>query len=111
VSYLVAFVADPAGDRHADAFRVAARAVEGAGFFDDPEGGDERTVGVYVRAGALGEPAARGLIEQARRVSRELPARLEVQHGGEILGHVSAGEPDERLAAALRTASAGPGTA
>jgi hypothetical protein len=103
VRYLVAFVADPAEDRHADALREAARAVDGAGFFDDPEGGDERTVGTYVRAGALGDPAAQALIAEALRVSREVPARLEVQHGGEILGHMSGGEPDDRLRAALGT--------
>ena len=47
--YLVLFVADPADDGHADALRDVARRVPGAGFFDDPMGGKQRTVGTYLR--------------------------------------------------------------
>ena len=56
--YLVLFVADPADDGHADALRAAARAVPQAGFFDDPAGGDTRTVGVYLRTEDLADGLA-----------------------------------------------------
>jgi hypothetical protein len=98
-SYLVLFVAEDADDGHADALRAAAREVPGAGFFDDPAGGQERTVGTYLRTDDLVEGAA--LMLAVARVSEALAARIEVQFHEEILGHLVAGRPDSRLAAAL----------
>jgi hypothetical protein len=97
--YLVLFVADAADDGHADALRAAAREVPGAGFFDDPAGGDERTVGTYVRAEELVEGAA--LMLAVARVSEALAARIEVQFREEILGYLVAGKPDGALAEAI----------
>jgi hypothetical protein len=105
VDHLVAFVADPAEDRHAEALREAARSVRGAGFFDDPDGGAERTAGVYVRAAELAEPAAGALLEAVFAISARLAVRLEVQHREEVLGYITSGEPDVRLGAALTRAS------
>jgi hypothetical protein len=98
-AYLVLFVADAAHDGHADALRTAARAVEGAGFFDDAEAGEGRTVGTYVRARELREGLA--LLAAIARVSAELEARFEVQHAEEVLGHLVSGKPDAALAARL----------
>ncbi|MDX6685868.1 MAG: hypothetical protein QOF26_2072 [Baekduia sp.] len=98
-AYLVLFVADPADDGHADALRTAARAIPGAGFFDDPAGGDERTVGTYLRTDELVEGAA--LMLAVARVSEALAARIEVQFREEILGYLVDGRPDAALAAAL----------
>jgi hypothetical protein len=98
-AYLVLFVADAAHDGHADALRAAARGVEGAGFFDDPEGGEERTVGTYVRARELQEGLE--LLAAIARVSGALGARIEVQHAEEVLGYLVAGRPDDALAARL----------
>jgi hypothetical protein len=98
-AYLVLFVADVAHDGHADALRDAARAVPEAGFFDDPAGGEERTVGTYVRARAPLDGLA--LITAVARISRELEARIEVQHAEEVLGYLVAGRPDAALAARL----------
>jgi hypothetical protein len=98
-AYLVLFVADTAHDVHADALRTAARAVPGAGFFDDAEGGENRTVGTYVRARELQEGL--GLLAAIARVSAELEARFEVQHAEEVLGYLVAGRPDPDLAARL----------
>jgi hypothetical protein len=98
-AYLVLFVADAAHDGHADALRDAARRVAGAGFFDDPSGGEERTVGTYVRARELVDGLA--LLAQIARVSAALEARFEVQHAEEILGYLESGRPDAALAARL----------
>jgi hypothetical protein len=98
-AYLVLFVADPADDGHADALRAAARSVPGAGFFDDPMGGEERTVGTYVRARVPLDGFA--LIAAVAQVSAALAARIEVQHDEVILGHLVAGVPDDRLMAHL----------
>jgi hypothetical protein len=101
-AYLVLFVADTAHDGHADALRSAARAVPGAGFFDDGVGGSDsenRTVGTYVRARELQEGL--GLLAAIARVSAELEARFEVQHAEEVLGYLVAGRPDPDLAARL----------
>lgn len=98
-AYLVMFVADAAHDGHADALRAAARGVAGAGFFDDPEGGEERTVGTYVRARDLQD--GRALLAAIARVSAALEARIEVQHAEQVLGHLVAGRPDDALAARL----------
>jgi hypothetical protein len=98
-AYLVLFVADPAHDGHADALRAAARRVPGAGFFDDLEGGENRTVGTYVRARELQDGLA--LLDAIAQVSRALEARFEVQHAEEVLGYVVAGRPDAALAARL----------
>jgi hypothetical protein len=98
-AYLVLFVADPADDGHADALREVARAVPGAGFFDDPAGGTERTVGTYLRTDDLLGGAA--LMLAVARVSEALAARIEVQFREEILGYLVAGRPDAALAAAF----------
>jgi hypothetical protein len=97
--YLVLFVADPATDGHADALRSAARRVSGAGFFDDGEGGEDRTVGAYVRARVPLDGLA--LIGEVAAISRALGARFEVQHAEAILGHVVDGRPDPSLASHL----------
>jgi hypothetical protein len=97
--YLVLFVADPADDGHADALRAAARAVPQAGFFDDPAGGDTRTVGAYLRTE---EPAdGLALVAAVAEVSFALAARIEVQHREEILGYLVDGRPDDALRARL----------
>jgi hypothetical protein len=98
-AYLVLFVADPADDGHADALRSAARAVPDAGFFDDPAGGEQRTVGAYLKTDDLAEGLA--LVAAVAAVSRGLAARIEVQHAEEILGHLIDGLPDEALRARL----------
>jgi hypothetical protein len=98
-AYLVMFVAEPADDGHADALRAAAREVPGAGFFDDPAGGDERTVGTYLRTDDL--VAGAPLMLAVARVSQALAVRIEVQFREEVLGHLVAGRPDAQLAAAL----------
>lgn len=103
--YLVLFVADPADDGHADALRDAARAVDGAGFFDDPEGGAERTVGTYLKVETLREQRAQALIGWVSRVSEVLAVRIEVQFREEILGHLVAGEADDRLRTVLGAAT------
>src|SRR4051794_24135783 len=95
--YLVLFVADSADDGHADALRAAARAVPDAGFFDDPDGGEQRTVGAYLRTEELAAGAA--LVAAVVQVSYALAARIEVQYREEILGHLVAGRPDDKLAA------------
>jgi hypothetical protein len=102
VAYLVAFVADPAGDPHADAMRELARHVAGAGFFDGGEEGAERTVGAYVAAGSVDDPGARALLAAAGGLAKRLGVRLEVQHAEIVLGELGRdGRPDARLAAAL----------
>jgi hypothetical protein len=98
-AYLVLFVADDADDGHADALRAAAREVPGAGFFDDPAGGADRTVGAYLRTDELVEGAA--LMLAVARVSEALAARIEVQFREEILGYLVAGRPDAALAQAI----------
>ena len=107
VDYLVLFVADPAGDHHADALRDVARAVAGAGFFDGEPEDPQRTVGTFVRVAHLQEPEARALVDAVARVSRALETRFEVQFREEGLGHLDAGTPDARLAQALPGVGAG----
>ena len=51
--YLVLFVADEADDGHADALRATARSLKGAGFFDDPDLGGQRTTGTYLETDSL----------------------------------------------------------
>jgi hypothetical protein len=94
-AYLVLFVADDATDGHADALRAAARRVPGAGFFDDLEGGEVRTVGTYVRARELLEGLA--LVREVAAIGRDLGVRFEVQHAEVILGHLVEGRPDPAL--------------
>jgi hypothetical protein len=96
--YLVLFVADPADDGHADALRAAARGIAGAGFFDDPAGGEQRTVGAYLRAEELADGTA--LLAAVAQVSFALAARIEVQFREAVLGHLVDGRPDAALAAA-----------
>ncbi|QEC48529.1 hypothetical protein FSW04_13775 [Baekduia soli] len=98
-AYLVLFVADPADDEHADALRAAARSVPGAGFFDDPMGETERTVGAYLKTEDLG--AGRPLLRAVARVSAALAARIEVQHREAVLGFIVDGDPDAALTQAL----------
>jgi len=95
--YLVLFVADPADDGHADALRDVARAVPDAGFFDDPAGGETRTVGTYLKTEDLADGAA--LIAAVAQVSFALAARVEVQFHEQVLGHLVDGRPDAALAA------------
>ncbi|HET6505523.1 MAG TPA: hypothetical protein VFG42_01925 [Baekduia sp.] len=95
-AYLVLFVADAATDGHADALRAAARRVEGAGFFDDPDGGEIRTVGTYVRAREVVEGLA--LLREVAAISAALGVRFEVQHAEAILGLLVEGHPDASLA-------------
>ena len=99
--YLVLFVADAASDEHAAALREVARGLKGAGFFDDPELGGERTTGTYMRTETIADPAALELIARVAELSSELELRIEVQHREVILGHLVAGRPDEALAASL----------
>ena len=95
------FVADPAEDVHAEALRDLARGLKGAGFFDDPSLGGQRTTGTYLRTASLDEPAALELIARVAELSRALEVRIEIQHAEVILGHLVRGVPDEQLAAAL----------
>jgi hypothetical protein len=97
--YLVLFVADAADDGHADALRAAARAVPRAGFFDDPAGGEQRTVGVYLRTEELADGLA--LVAAVAEVSFALAARIEVQLHEQVLGHLVDGRPDDALRARL----------
>jgi len=103
MAYLVAFVADAAGDAHADALRELARGLPGAGFFDDPEGGAQRTVGAYARVESLGDELAQALIGHVGELSGRFAVRIEVQFDEEILGHLVAGAPDSALLTALTT--------
>lgn len=103
-AHLVLFVADPADDAHADALREAARAVPGAGFFDDPDGGAQRTVGTYLRTDDLAAGAP--LVAAVAAVSARLRVRIEVQHREEILGWIVDGVADATLAARGITADA-----
>lgn len=93
-AHLVLFVADPARDEHAEALRDAARAVPGAGFFDDPDGGAQRTVGTYLRTDEL----AAG-VPLVAAVSARLGVRIEVQHREQVLGWIVDGVPDAALGA------------
>jgi hypothetical protein len=106
MTYLVAFVADRAADAHADALRALARSLDGAGFFDDPAGGDERTVGAFARVESLGDRLAQALIGHVSELSARLDVRIEVQLDEQILGHLVAGVPDSALLAALTTQGA-----
>jgi hypothetical protein len=99
--YLVLFVADPAGDHHADALREVARDVDGAGFFDGDPDDPQRTVGAFVRVATLTDPQVAALVQAVALVSRALTARFEVQFREEILGHLVDGVPDARLRDAL----------
>ena len=100
-AYLVLFVADPADDGHADALREVARGLKGAGFFDDPDLGGQRTTGTYLETETLDDPTALELIARVAELWSALACRIEVQHREAILGHVVAGQPDEALAASL----------
>jgi len=102
VAYLVVFVADPATDDHADALRALARGLDGAGFFDDPVGDEQRTVGAYARVDSLADELAQALLGHAGELSGRLMVRIEVQFDEAILGHLESGVPDAALMAALR---------
>jgi hypothetical protein len=101
MAYLVAFVADRANDQHAGELRARARSLDGAGFFDDPAGGEQRTVGAYARVEALGDELAQALIGHVGELSGRLGVRIEVQFDERILGHLESGVPDAELMAAL----------
>jgi len=101
VSYLVLFVADVADDGHADALRETARGLKGAGFFDDPDLGGQRTTGTYLETDTLEDPVALELIARVSELSHALACRIQVQHREVILGHIVYGQPDQQLAAAL----------
>ena len=76
------------------------RRVDGAGFFDDPEGGESRTVGAYVRARELEEGSGAAARDRGA-LGACCEARFEVQHAERILGYLEAGRPDAALAAEL----------
>ena len=99
--YLVLFVADEADDGHADALRETARGLKGAGFFDDPDLGGQRTTGTYLETDTLEDPVALELIARVSELSDALACRIQVQHREVILGHIVYGQPDEQLAAVL----------
>jgi hypothetical protein len=99
MAYLVLFVADPADDRHADALRDVARSVDGAGFFDGGEPGEQRTVGTYLPAASPGEPGAQALVAAMAGLAARLGVRVEVQHDERVLGHLG---PDGRADSGLR---------
>ncbi len=99
--YLVLFVADPADDTHADALRETARSLKGAGFFDDPDLGGQRTTGTYLETESLDDHTALELIARMGELSAALACRIEVQHREVILGHLVDGRPDEQLADSL----------
>jgi hypothetical protein len=101
MAYLVAVVADRADDAHADALRELARELDGAGFFDDPAGGEERTVGAYANVEALTDELARALLGHVGELSGRLELRIEVQFDEAVLGHLVSGVPDPALTAAL----------
>jgi hypothetical protein len=105
-AYLVAFVADPPCDAHADALRAVARRVAGAGFFDDADDGPHRTVGTFVRTEAPWSDAAMALLAAVGEMSAEHAVRVEVQFAEEVLGLIDDGRPDAALRQALR---GGPG--
>jgi hypothetical protein len=105
--YLVLFVADEADDGHADALRDTARSLKGAGFFDDPDLGGQRTTGTYLETDTLDDPVALELIARVAELSRALACRIEIQHHEVILGHLVDGRPDEKLAATLGFGGAG----
>jgi hypothetical protein len=101
VSHLVLFVADAADDRHAAALREIARAVDGAGFFDDPELGGLRTVGTYLRTDDPSGEGGLALVAAVAAMSEALGARIEVQHAEVVLGYIESGLPTAALARAL----------
>ena len=72
--YLVLFVADEADDGHADALRETARGLKGAGFFDDPDLGGQRTTGTYLETDTLEDPVALELIARVAELSARSPA-------------------------------------
>lgn len=109
-AYLVLFIADPAGDEHAEAVRacvreaVAARTWPGnqPGWFDGAgdEEGTERTVGAYLRLDGIQDPEGPPVLVAAMaRVSASLDVRVEVQVLERPVGALVGGEPDEALAA------------
>ena len=63
------FVADEADDGHADALRETARSLRGAGFFDDPDLGGQRTTGTYLETDTLDDPTALELIARVAELS------------------------------------------
>jgi hypothetical protein len=93
VSYLVFFARDPVDDRLAGAIVERVRACPGAGWFDDPAAASpaERTTGGYVRASAIDEPVAAGLLDVARSVSADHAIVVEVQWREAVLGVLEAG--------------------
>ena len=92
--YLVLFVADEADDGHADALRETARSLKGAGFFDDPDLGGQRTTGTYLETDTLDDPVAlRADRARGRAVRPRSRCRIEVQHREVILGHLVDGQP------------------
>jgi hypothetical protein len=100
-AYLVAFVADPACDAHADALRAVARRVAGAGFFDDSHDGPDRTVGTFVRTEAPSSEEAAALLAAVAAMSAEHAVRVEVQFAEEVLGLIDGGRFDAALSRAV----------
>ena len=100
-AYLVAFVADPAADAHADALRDVARRVAGAGFFDDAHDGPERTVGAFVRTDAPSSAVACALLAAVAEVSAEHAVRIEVQFAEAVVGQIDGGRYDAALSCAV----------
>jgi len=92
-AYLVFFVRDPVDDALAGAVAAAVRAVQGAGWFDDPgaDDGAERTTGGYLRcADPEGAPAA-ALLAAAHALSAEHDVTVEVQWREVPVAHIAGG--------------------
>ncbi len=86
----------PGEGGHEDGFGT-----NGAGFFDDPVGDEQRTVGAYARVDALTDDLAQALIGHVGELSGRFEVRIEIQFDEAILGHLVAGVPDGALMAAL----------
>ena len=82
------FVRDPVDDDVADAVIARLRGVDGAGWFDDPDG-EPRTTGGYVRCADPAEGEA--LLDAARAVSRDHEVTVEVQWREASIAHISGG--------------------
>ena len=100
------FVADPAGDAHADCVREYVQAAAGArawagrppGYFDDDATVSERTTGGFLPVeGAPAVADVGAFYEVAIAVSAQLEVAVELQWRESILGHIRCGEPDEGL--------------
>lgn len=111
--YLVMFVVEEATDAAAEELGALIRAAQGLHgwtgaeprFFDQvPHGGNERTVGVFVRVSDLAvadRGALSAFVHAAAAAAGRLGVALEVQLGEQPLGTMSGGEIDSTIALAL----------